>query len=127
MRAGRPPVILADDWVAPMGPCWERFSLRVAETDWRSLPARLEARAADATEMGRLARQQWEEWYAPPVLFHRMVEDCLGIARARRLPEPVAGWVATLQMLRPSHQRHWARQTGLAQRIKKFVRRGSGT
>ncbi len=123
MRAGRAPVILADAWVAPGGPCWERFSVRVAEADWRSLPDRLAAREHEAAEMGRLARQQWEEWYAPAVLFHRLVEDCLSIGRARRLPEPAASWVAALQMLRPSHQRHWARQTGLAQRIKKFVRR----
>ena len=119
MRAGRPPVILADAWVAPEGPCWERFSVRVAEADWRSLPALLAAREPAAAQMGRLARQQWEEWYSPPVLFHRLVEDCLGIARARRLPEPVATWVAALQMLRPSHQRHWARQTGLTHRLKK--------
>ena len=123
MRAGRAPVILADAWVAPEGPCWERFSLRVAEADWRSLPTLLAAREHDAAEMGRLARQQWEEWFSPPVLFHRIVEDCLSIARTRRIPEPVATWIATLQMLRPSHQRHWARQTGLAQRLKKFVRR----
>ncbi|MBE7209852.1 MAG: exostosin family protein [Gluconacetobacter diazotrophicus] len=125
MRAGRAPVILADDWVPPEGPCWERFSVRVAEADWRTLPARLAAREADAAAMGRLARQQWEEWYAPPVLFHRTVEDCLSIGRARRLPERVAGWLAALQMLRPSHQRHWARQTGLAQRLKKLVRRSA--
>ncbi len=123
MRAGRPPVILADAWVPPEGPCWERFSVRVAEADWRSLPARLEARESEAAGMGRLARQQWEEWFSPAVLFHRMVEDCLSIGRARRVPEPLASWLATLQMLRPSHQRHWARQTGLAQRIKKLVRR----
>lgn len=122
MRAGRAPVILADEWVAPEGPCWDRFSIRVPEKDWAGIPALLGEREADAAVMGRLARQQWEEWYAPPVLFHRMVEDCLSLAQTRRLPEPVASWVAYLQLLRPSHQRHWARQTGLAQRVRNFVR-----
>ena len=122
MRAGRAPVILADEWVPPDGPAWERFSLRVPERDWATLPGLLEAREHEAAAMGRLARQQWEEWFSPPVLFHRLVEDCLGIARTRQVPEPVASWIAYGQMLRPTHQRHWARQTGRAQRMKDALR-----
>lgn len=125
MRAGRAPVILADEWVPPDGPDWERFSVRVGEADWAALPALLEAREPEADGMGQIARQQWEEWFSPPVLFHRMVEDCLSIGRTRRwLPEPAASWAAYAQMLRPTHQRHWARQTGRAQRIKDALRVG---
>ena len=124
MRTGRAPVILADEWVPPEGPPWERFSVRVQEADWASVPGLLEAREPEAAAMGRLARQQWEEWFSPSVLFHRTVEECLNIGRTRRLPEPVASWVAYLQFLRPSHQRHWARQTGRAQRIKDALRVG---
>ena len=125
MRLGRAPVILSDEWVPPDGPCWERFSLRIPEADWASVPQRLELRAADAATMGRLAREQWEEWFAPAVLFHRLVEDCLSIARApQTLPEPLASWVVYPQILRPSHLRHWARQTGVAQRLKAILRMG---
>ena len=33
MAMGRVPVILSDDWIAPEGPCWEKFSIRVREDD----------------------------------------------------------------------------------------------
>ncbi len=122
MRVGRPPVIVADDWVEPVGPAWERFSVRVREADAGSIPARLEALEPEAGAMGRLARREWEEWYSPPVLFHRTVEDCLSIARTRRtLPEPLATWAAWGQMLRPANLRHWLRAAGGKQRIKNVL------
>ena len=111
MRAGRAPVILSDAWVPPEGPAWERFSLRVPERDWATLPALLEAREGDAAAMGRLAREAWEEWFAPPVLFHRTVEKCLAIRRDRRLPERLASlWVWPQVVLRPFHLRILARR-----------------
>ena len=122
MAMGRAPVILADDWVQPEGPAWERSCVFIAEADYARLPQILAGRAADAPAMGLEARRQWEEWYAPEVLFHRTVETCLSIERARRLPEPVASRCAWTQMLRPSLLRHWARQTGLNQRVKARVR-----
>ena len=123
MQAGRAPVILADDWVEPDGPAWERFSVRVREEDYESIPARLEALEPEAAAMGRLARRQWEEWFSPPVIFHRMTEDCLGIAdTSRTLPEPAASWAAWTQMARPSHVRHWLRATGKAQDLKDALR-----
>ena len=119
MRAGRPPVIVSDEWVEPAGPAWERFSVRVREAEVDSIPARLEALEPEAGAMGRMARREWEEWYAPPVLFHRTVEDCLSIARTpRALPEPLASWAAWGQLLWPSHLRHWLRAAGGKQRIK---------
>lgn len=106
MRVGRVPVILSDAWVAPDGPDWESFSVRVPERDLEKLPALLEAREADARAMGLLARQAWEEWFAPTVLFHRTVEQCLAIQRARRLPEWLASLLAWPQViLRPFHLR----------------------
>ena len=119
MRAGRPPVILADDWVPPDGPAWERFSVRVREEDYRSIPARREALEPEAAAMGRQARQAWEEWFSPAVIFHRVTEDCLSIARTpRRLPEPLASWAAWTQFARPSHVRHWLRALGYTRGIK---------
>ncbi len=122
MGMGRAPVVLADDWVRPDGPAWDRSCVFIAEADYARLPGVLAEREADAPAMGREARRQWEEWYAPEVLFHRTVEACLSIERARRLPGPVASWLAYGQMLRPSLLRHWTRQTGLNQRVKTRLR-----
>src|ERR1044072_8283910 len=56
MRMGRVPVIISDDWVAPEGPDWESFSLRVSEGAIAEIPRLLETREADAIAMGNLAR-----------------------------------------------------------------------
>ena len=106
LQAGRVPVILSDAWVPPAGPAWAQISVRVAEEDWAAVPALLEAREGEAAGMGRSARRAWEEWFAPPVLFHRTVEQCLEMRRQRRLPEAVSSRLALLQVvLRPFHLR----------------------
>jgi hypothetical protein len=109
MRMGRVPIILSDDWVAPVGPRWNDFSIRVAEADWRSVPAIAEKRENDAETMGQLARAEWEAWFSPQSAFHRVVEWCLKIKRARYIPERWARWPVYLQYLRPFHLRHFLR------------------
>lgn len=123
MMMGRAPVVLGDDWVPPDGPAWERSCVFIAEKDAAQTPRILAEREADAPEMGREAQRQWQEWYAPEVLFHRAVESCRDIKREQRLwPGPVASWMAGAQNLRPTLLRHWARQTGFNQRIKARLR-----
>ena len=122
MAMGRAPVVLADDWVPPDGPAWERSCVFIPEADCERLPDLLAEREGEALAMGREARRQWEEWYAPEVLFHRTVESCLSIGREWRLPDPASSWLAYGQMLRPSLLRHWARQTGFNQRVKAWLR-----
>lgn len=105
MRMGRVPVILADEWVPPAGPHWERFSIRIKESEFVQIPSFLEQREPEAVEMGELARKAWEEWFSDEVVFHRLVESCLDIRRERRVPESLARWPAYLQFLRPFHIR----------------------
>jgi exostosin family protein len=105
MRMGRVPVILSDGWVAPAGPRWERFALRIREREFAKIPRLLEQREAEAVEMGELARKEWQEWFSDEVLFHRLVELCLDIKQKRRLPENMARWPVYLQYLRPFHLR----------------------
>ena len=109
MRMGRVPVILSDEWIEPDGPCWSKFSLRIPETDVASIPAVVERHESRAVEMGKLARAQWEEWFSPPVSFHRVVEWCLEIQRGRKLPEKIARFGPFIQYLRPFHFRHLLR------------------
>jgi hypothetical protein len=106
MRIGRVPVILSDRWIEPVGPCWEKFAIRVRENDFAQIPRLLEQREAEAVEMGQLARSQWEEWFSEKVVFHRVVELCLAIKKQRRVPESLARWPVYLQYLRPFHLRH---------------------
>ena len=105
MRMGRVPVILADGWVAPEGPRWEKFSIRIPESEFAQIPRLLECRESEAIAMGELARREWEEWFSDDVLFHRLVELCLDIKRKRTIPESLARWPVYFQFLRPFHFR----------------------
>lgn len=105
MRMGRVPVIISDDWIAPAGPRWEKFSIRVREAEYAEIPRLLEQREAEAVEMGERARQEWDEWFSDDVSFHRLVELCLDIKENRKVPESLARWPVYLQYLRPFHIR----------------------
>lgn len=84
MKAGRACVIISDDWVPNDGIDWSACSLRVPESEVGRLPEILKANEHRATEMGENARREWEKWLSPPVLFHRVVEQCLEIERMRK-------------------------------------------
>jgi hypothetical protein len=105
MRMGRVPVILSDQWLAPAGPRWEEFAIRIPEKDFAKIPRLLEEREADAVAMGELARKEWEQWFSDEVLFHHLVELCLDIQRNRKIPESLGCWPVYLQRLRPFHFR----------------------
>ncbi len=64
MMAGRVPVIIADDWVEPLGPHWPDFSVRVLERDVSQLPSLLKLQEPRARQMGREARKSWETWFS---------------------------------------------------------------
>lgn len=106
MKAGRVPVILSDDWVAPEGPAWPSFSIIVPERHVTRLPEILEAHEERAQEMGRMAREQWELWFSESASFHRIVEWCLSIQQSRRLPERLMRVAVLWQLLEPFNFRH---------------------
>lgn len=108
LRAGRAPVILADDWVLPHGPDWEAFVLRVRETEIERLPALLREVEADAPRRGRLARQAWESWFSDEVLFDRLIDVAIQIQRERQ--DTMAGrvWRSRLLLSR-EHRRNTLR------------------
>jgi hypothetical protein len=83
MQLERVPVIIADDWAEPVGPCWTEFSLRVAESAVRSIPKLIADREPEFPEMARKARETWEEFFAPEVRLSRML-DQLEDLRTRR-------------------------------------------
>jgi len=124
MRLGRVPVILADEWVAPIGPAWPDFSLRLAEHSIEQLPALLASRAADAAEMGRLARQEWESWFSPAAYPGRCLEWIHGLQLARTQDEHAqhASWPE--KILAAQQEMHGGgRLQRLRRRIQQFKRR----
>jgi hypothetical protein len=103
MMLGRPPVIISDQWVAPRGPGWESFSLRVGENDVDSIPDLLAARRGQAAEMGVEARRAWVDWFSEQAGFHRTVEWCLELQRALPARGGARRYAPYLQMVRPYH------------------------
>jgi hypothetical protein len=65
MAAGRAPVVISDQWVPPEGVDWSSCSVRWPENDLESLPRYLEEHRDQAVELGRRAREAWEERYSP--------------------------------------------------------------
>jgi hypothetical protein len=100
LKSGRAPVLLADDWVPPVGPDWHRFAVFVRESQVDEIPALLAGIQPKAQDMGRAARQAWDEWFSTEVAFHRYVEACLDMLRRRRVPERWARYRARAKRLR---------------------------
>ena len=110
MKSGRVPVILSDEWVAPGGPDWPTFSVRISESDVTSLPALLEGLEPEAATMGQRARQAWEAWFADDVAFHHLVEECLDITRTRLRSESLLQWSAYLALSERSNLVNFVRR-----------------
>jgi hypothetical protein len=89
LAAGRVPVIIGDEWVAPEGPDWASCSIRLRESELGALVGVVEAAEERYPQLAEAACEAYREWFAPEVLFHRMVEACLAIRRNRLLPEAV--------------------------------------
>ena len=116
LKAGRVPVILADEWTQPTGPNWNEFALMVPETAAGDLPSLLETCEPCYARMSAAARAAWSEWFAMDVVFHRTVEWCLELMRARSLPlaaDTALFWAARLtprQLLWAWAGREWRRK-----------------
>jgi len=76
LAAGRVPVIISDDWVAPVGPNWDAFSLRWPEGTVDGLVALLEERERDWQAMSAAAHEAYASYFAPDVVFHHVGELC---------------------------------------------------
>lgn len=110
LAAGRVPVIISDPWVAPEGPDWDRFSVRVSESAVVDVPSRLEAAEATYAEMSVAALDAHTQWFSQSVMFHRLINACAGLLPRER-------------SLRP--RRHKLRYMGLGWREAKHQVRGS--
>jgi hypothetical protein len=74
LAAGRVPVIISDDWVAPTGPDWGAFSLRVPESRARTVVDVIDAHRNDWPAMSASASAAHREYFSERVTFHRIVD-----------------------------------------------------
>jgi hypothetical protein len=110
MCMGRVPVILSDEWLRPIGPNWESFAIFIPERAAAAVPQILREREQDAAAMGLAARREWEQHFAPDLVFHRVIELCLEIQRARTLPEWLERQAIIPQLLRPRNLKEYYRR-----------------
>lgn len=109
LRAGRVPVIVADEWVPSAGPDWPTFSLTVPEDSVHTIPALLEQAEGRYAQLQQAARRAWAEWFAPDVVFHRTADACLDLARHQPASRRWDDRVFQMSRLRPTMLRwHWA-------------------
>lgn len=107
MRAGRVPVIISDDWVAPKGPRWESFSLRIRESQVASIPDVLMRHESQAVELGATARKEWESWYSRDVVFSTLVDQLLLVQSAVAGEKKFLSALTYAQYFELFFLRHW--------------------
>ena len=87
MEVGTAPVILSDKLLLPEGPDWDSFALRIPERKMKRLDIILAQHIGESAERGRLAREAYEQWFAPPVVFNHIIAACERIRASRRISE----------------------------------------
>jgi hypothetical protein len=76
MAAGRVPVIIADEWMAPIGPHWDALSLRWPEGQTDGLVEMLSERVTEWPRMAQLAREAHQQFFSDPVSARRILDLC---------------------------------------------------
>jgi hypothetical protein len=87
MEMGVAPVLLADQYALPPGPDWESFLLTVSEKEFQRLPELLDRHVPESQERGRRAREAWEQFFAPELIFDRMIDQLSEIRQRKVFPE----------------------------------------
>jgi hypothetical protein len=129
LAAGAVPVVIADEWVPPVGPEWEAFSIRWPEGRVDGLIEMLEARDAEWSPMSARARRAYEDYFSPDVYFHQVAERCRELLQAGSLERfPARGvidrWYAELAVdSARARVRH--APAALRKRVTRIVRRGA--
>jgi hypothetical protein len=127
LAAGRVPVIISDEWVAPDGPDWDRCSLRWPEAAVTELPLVLAEREEDFDAMAAVVRRVYEEWFSPERAFDRIVDACARLlerdAPRRFPPRGVRG--AAYVRAHVSHAR-WCTRGRLARGVRRLQQKATG-
>lgn len=85
MEAGRVPVIISDDWMAPDQIDWS-FAVRIPEWEISAIPSRLRTLENEWKDRSAAARDAWVGSYAPEQMFNTFATSIEGISRSEDLP-----------------------------------------
>ena len=123
MEAGIPPVIIADDWIPPIGPKWEKFALFVPEREIVSLYNVVHEHENEWIQRGREAREAYETWFAPEVYWRFLIQSIQVIQKHQKFPETI--YASSLPLLtlaergRQTRIRSMIRAKGMIRKILK--------
>jgi len=117
MEACIAPVIVADDWLPPLGPSWEEFALFVPESEISSIYEKVKTYEGEFADRGRLARQAWEQYFSPENYWSFILRSIRRIKENQRYPELL--YARSLSLLAVQE---WGRQ----RRIRTSIRLKSG-
>ncbi|MEJ8820541.1 exostosin family protein [Variovorax humicola] len=118
MALGVPPVLIADEFVPPQGPDWDRCSVRVAEKDLPRLEQTLQAHLPKAADLGGEARKAWLRYFSPEHMMSYYADALLSCIQARSASDSAEKEVARWR----SWQMYWTNRWTLPQRVKVKVR-----
>jgi hypothetical protein len=113
MEAGIAPVIVADDWLPPLGPSWEKFALFVPESEIGSIYEKVKAHEDEYAEHGQLARQAWERYFSPENYWNFILDSIRWIQENQKYPEFL--YAKTLPLLA---LQEWTRQRRIQTTIR---------
>lgn len=87
VEAGRVPVIISDQWVAPPQVCWD-FAVRVPESEISSIPELLRTLEPEWQDRSRAARAAWESAFATDQLFNSVGEAIQMLLQTASIRQP---------------------------------------
>jgi hypothetical protein len=89
MQLGRCPVIIADDWVPPLGPDWGKCAVRIPERHIRDIPTILRGERERWAERGAAARRVWEQYYDERPRFLGYFQSICDLSQQRSSQPPL--------------------------------------
>jgi hypothetical protein len=87
LAVGRVPVIISDDWVAPLGPDWDSFTIRWPENRTDGLVEMLTERDREWAAMSANARGAYERYFAPGSSIDYIMDGCQALRTAGTVAE----------------------------------------
>jgi hypothetical protein len=120
MKAGIPPVIVADDWLPPLGPSWDECALFVPESEIDSIYEKVKAHEGEYRDRGRLARKAWEQYFSPENYWSFILASVRRIQDNQTVPESLyARSLPLLTLQEWTRQRRIQTVIGLKGRLKR--------
>lgn len=111
MRLGITPVIISDEWLAPKGPDWDTFSIRIAENRVKDIPKILNERKSEAFKMGQLAKDNWDSFFSRETVFKSLMQGAQYLYENKKQTNRRQFITEIFRFIEPFHFRNLLRWT----------------